>query len=88
MATIEQLNLVQKAVPFRAYEIRLADGRTYLVPHPEHLAVDPRPRARSAIFFAPKGRDMHLIDLGLISEIIAETPAEEAEVEVEASMTD
>jgi hypothetical protein len=81
MATAEQLNLVQKAVPFRAYEIRLADGREYRVPHPEHLAIDPRPRARSAVFFEPKGRNMHLIDLGLIAEIITEAPAEAVESE-------
>jgi len=81
MATVEQLNLVQKLVPFRAYEIRLADGRTYRVPHPEHLAIDPRPRARGAIFFEPRGRGMHLIDLGLIAEIITEIPAEEVEAE-------
>lgn len=81
MATIDQLQIVQKAAPFRAFEIRLADGRSYRVPHPEHLAVDPRPRAHAAIFFDPKGLETHLLDIALIAEIVFATPDGESGVE-------
>jgi hypothetical protein len=54
----------------------MADGSRYVVPHPDYLSVAPGPRARAAIFYEADGRTMHLIDLGLVSEIITEVPAE------------
>lgn len=76
MATPEQITSVLKAAPFRPFQFRLADGRSYPVPHPELLVLDPRPRARGAVYFEPEGRSMHLVDLGMISEIITDVPAE------------
>jgi hypothetical protein len=75
MATPEQIQTVLKAAPFRPFSFRLADGRTYEVTHPEFFVLDPRPRARGAVYFEREGRGMHLIDLGMVSEIIAEVPA-------------
>jgi hypothetical protein len=37
--TIDQLRSFRNATPFRPFEIRLADGRSLVVDHPECLAV-------------------------------------------------
>jgi hypothetical protein len=79
MATPEQISVVLKAAPFRPFEIRLADGRSYRVDHPEFLVLAPGARARGAIYFEQNGRTMHLIDLGLVSEIAAAVPGESAD---------
>ena len=42
--TIEQLRTLHRAVPFRAFDIHLADGRSLPVEHPEVLAIPPTGR--------------------------------------------
>lgn len=42
--TIETLTRAHTARPFRPFAFRLADGRALPVPHPEHLAFNPRGR--------------------------------------------
>lgn len=42
--TIETLDRAYRAVPFRPFSFRLADGRSLPVPHPEFLAYNPKGR--------------------------------------------
>jgi hypothetical protein len=42
--TIDQIRQFRNAIPFRPFEINLADGRAVAVEHPEFLAVTPMGR--------------------------------------------
>ena len=42
--TIESLDRACKASPFRPFALRLADGRSVSVPHPEFLSFNPKGR--------------------------------------------
>ncbi len=42
--TMEALDRAYKASPFKPFAIRMADGRSFPVPHPEFLAFNPRGR--------------------------------------------
>jgi hypothetical protein len=42
--TIEQLRNIHLAFPFRPFTIRVADGRSFLVRHPEFLSHSPSGR--------------------------------------------
>lgn len=64
--TVERLRAFHRAVPFRPFTIRVADGRSFHVPHPELLSL------------SPSGRTVHVeygddefstIDLLLVTEI-------------------
>lgn len=39
---IESIREFNQAVPFKPYEIRMAGGECYLVPHPDFILVAPR----------------------------------------------
>ena len=41
---IDELRRIHRAQPFRPFTIRVADGRKYLVNHPELLAISPTGR--------------------------------------------
>jgi hypothetical protein len=72
-----QLDRVRDAIrqqPFRAFRITLANGSSYLVKHPEFVAMPQTPRKRDIVFYGEDG--VHIIDLALIQElIVAEEPA-------------
>jgi len=64
--TLERMRAVHRAVPFLPFTIRLADGRSFHVPHPEFMS------------FSTTGRTVHIeygneefsiIDLLLVTEI-------------------
>jgi hypothetical protein len=42
--TVETLDKAYRANPFRPFTLRLADGRSLPVPHPEFLAYNPKGR--------------------------------------------
>jgi hypothetical protein len=42
--TVEQLHNAHRATPFRPFTIRLADGRSFLVRHPDFLSRSPSGR--------------------------------------------
>jgi len=68
MATIEQIREAMHRAPFLGFDIRLVDGRSYHVPHPDFLAVPQTPRGRDLLFHDEKGHT-HRLDLLLIVEI-------------------
>jgi hypothetical protein len=62
--TMEQLRKAYREQPFRAFALRLADGREIRVDHPEFLAIPPDP-ARTFMVTGP-GEDHRIIDLLLV----------------------
>jgi hypothetical protein len=75
MATIEQVRDAMHTQPFRAFTVKLVDGRSFVVKHPDFIAVPELPRGRNLVIHDKEG--MHLIDLGLVVEVhvpeVAET---------------
>ena len=63
--TIEQLRATVKAQPFVPFTLRLVDGRSYEVEHPDFIAS--HPQGRTIIVFKPgEGGDFEIIDLLLV----------------------
>jgi len=79
MATLTQIRDAMRAEPFRPFSIQMADGRSYVVRHPDFVAVPQTRRGREIVFYAERedaeNPEMHLIDLGLALEIIVPAPA-------------
>ncbi len=73
MALVDEIRQAKNAQPFRPFSLRLTDGTTYKVKHPDYLSVPPVPRPREVIFYSP-GEDQdyrsHWIQIGLILELI------------------
>jgi hypothetical protein len=67
MATIEQVRDAMHMQPFRSFTVKLVDGRSYVVKHPDFIAVPELPRGRNLVIHDKEG--MHLIDLNLIVEV-------------------
>ncbi len=74
LMTIEQLKAAHSAVPFRPFTIRMADGRTFPVAHPEFMS-----RSQSGRTVAVShGSDMtSILDLLLMTEIEFDDAASE-----------
>jgi hypothetical protein len=70
MATTSQIREVIKAQPFRRFIIRLSDGRSYEVDHPEFAMIG---RDGMDLLFVADDRGIHHIYVPLIVEI--EIPA-------------
>jgi hypothetical protein len=65
LVTIEQLRATAKAQPFVPFTLRLADGRSYTIEHPDFIAS--HPQGRTIIVFKPgEGGDLEIIDLLLV----------------------
>jgi hypothetical protein len=63
--TIGQLRATAKAQPFVPFTLRLADGRSYDVNHPDFIAS--HPQGRTIIVFKPgEGGDLEIVDLLLV----------------------
>jgi hypothetical protein len=65
MATREQVRTMQTAQPFRPFLVKLADGRHFLVTHPELAACSKN--GREMVLYDDDG--MHLIEMPLVVEI-------------------
>jgi hypothetical protein len=70
--TVERLRAFHRAAPFQPFTIRVADGRSFLVPHPELLSISPSGRT---IHVEYGNDDFSTIDLLLVTEIQV-TPSE------------
>jgi hypothetical protein len=81
MATLNQVRQAMHAQPFRPFLLQLANGKSYEVKHPDFLAIPPTPRGREVVFWVDD--EMHLIDLGLILEVVMSTEAGAAPVRTE-----
>jgi hypothetical protein len=79
MATLTQIREAMRAQPFRPFAIQMADGPSYTVRHPDFVAVPQTRRGREIVFYAERedaeSPEMHLIDLGLVLEIVIPAPA-------------
>jgi len=64
--TVELLQTMQHAQPFRPYRIHMADGRSLDVHHPEFVARTPT--GRGAIVFKPDDT-FEVIDLLLVASL-------------------
>lgn len=64
--TIQQLRAALKAVPFRPFDVHMADGRSFHVPHPDFLLMSPS--GRMAFAFG-EDDDCSILDLLLMTEI-------------------
>ncbi len=72
---VDDIRDVMTAQPFRPFALRLVDGTTHVVKHPEHIAIPPARRPRTIIYWAPRNGDpedyrAHWIDAGLVMEVI------------------
>jgi hypothetical protein len=67
MAQLERVRETLHQQPFRVFEIRLLDSRTFTVKHPDFVALPPTRRKRDMIVRDEAG--VHMVDLALIQEI-------------------
>jgi len=68
MATMDQVRRAMHAQPFQPFTLHLADGRAFVVKHPDFVAV----ANRREIVFVGDDEGIHDIELPLILEV--ETP--------------
>jgi hypothetical protein len=64
--TVEQFRATWRLQPFRPFTIRMADGRTFEVSHPDFLAQSPS--GRTVIVFQPD-ETYSVLDLLLMTEL-------------------
>lgn len=64
--TIEQLRNVHRAQPFHPFTIRVADGRSFHVPHPDFLSHSPTGRT---VIVYDVGESFSILDLLLVTEL-------------------
>lgn len=64
--TVEQLHTAHRASPFRPFTIRLADGRSFLVRHPDFLSRSPSGRT---IIVHQDDDSYSVLDLLLVTEL-------------------
>jgi hypothetical protein len=65
MATRDQVRTAMRAQPFLPFAVKLADGRSFQVNHPEFIAASPN--GREMVIYDDAG--MSLIDMRLVAEI-------------------
>jgi hypothetical protein len=68
--TIEQLQAVYKAQPFRPFVLHLADGRQIPVNHPDFILAYPSGRT---VFVVQPDDTANIVDLLLVSDIELKT---------------
>jgi hypothetical protein len=71
--TTERLVAVHKAAPFHPFTVRMANGRSHRIDHPEFFSY--RPGTRTAVVIGPKG-EVEILDTMLIAEITVEVPSD------------
>jgi hypothetical protein len=64
--TIRQLRAAHRAIPFHAFNVHMADGRMFHVPHPDFLSMSPTGRT---VIIYQENEDMSILDLPLMTEI-------------------
>jgi hypothetical protein len=65
--TSQELQSALQATPFRPFTIRMADGRSFEVHHPDFLLVGPN--GRTAFVYGPSGNEFSIVDVLLMTEI-------------------
>jgi hypothetical protein len=83
LALVDEIRQAKNAQPFRPFSLKLADGTTHNVKHPDYISVPPVRRPRELIYYV-QGEDQdqdqdyqsHWIQIGLILEMIVPSEAE------------
>jgi hypothetical protein len=76
MATRDQVRTAMRAQPFRPFQVKLADGRTFRIDHPEFIAVSPN--GREMVIYDNEG--MSLIEMLMVVEVrMARSPETQEE---------
>lgn len=75
MATSDQVREAMHAAPFRPFKVYLTDGRSYVVQHPDFIALSPNPREMTI----HDEQGPHYIDMRAVVEISQPSVPEPAE---------
>ncbi len=67
--TIQQLRATHKAVPFQPFNVHMADGGVFHVPHPDFLFMSPTGRT---VIICQEDDEFSILDLLLMTEIQVE----------------
>ncbi len=67
MAMLNQVRDAMHRQPFRPFTLYLVDGRSYLVKHPDFIAIPMSPLGQELTVYDAEGS--HFLDMGLIVEI-------------------
>lgn len=67
MAMLNQIRDAMHRQPFRPFTLYLVDGRSYLVPHPDFIAIPMSPRGRDITVHDADGS--HMLGMALIVEV-------------------
>lgn len=63
----DDLRKVREAVPFQPFDIVLADGRAFGIPHPDFISI--APKGSALMLWAPDGGVGSILDPALIAEV-------------------
>ena len=69
--TVQQLDNIHRAQPFRPFTIHMGDGRAFEVSHPEFLSRSPS--GRTVIVYGPE-ENFSVLDLLLMTELEIRPP--------------
>jgi hypothetical protein len=69
--TIEQMRATREANPFRPFTLRLADGRSFRVPHRDYLSMSPGGRT---VIIYQADESFNILDLLLVTELTMDPP--------------
>jgi hypothetical protein len=69
--TVQQLDNIHRAQPFRPFTIHMGDGRSFEVPHPEFLSRSPS--GRTVIVYGPE-ENFSVLGLLLMTELEIRPP--------------
>jgi hypothetical protein len=70
--TTQQLRAALHSTPFRPFVIRMADGRTFSIPHQDFLSVSPG--GRTVVIYHPDD-SASIVDLLLMTELELSPPS-------------
>ena len=65
---VDRIQEIIRSQPFRPFTLRMVNGSSYLIKHPEFVALPQTLRQRNIVFFGEDG--VHIIDLALIQELV------------------
>jgi hypothetical protein len=68
MAQLDRVREAMHQQPFQPFVVHLLNGTSYVVKHPDFIALPPGERKRDIVLYSDDG--VHLIDLALVQEII------------------
>ncbi|MFO0927979.1 MAG: hypothetical protein U0736_13215 [Gemmataceae bacterium] len=70
--TSQELRAALQAKPFRPFTVRMTDGQSFEVRHPDFLLVGPN--GRTAFVFSPSGTEFSIVDVMLMTTIAIGQP--------------